>query len=147
MKIKKINRFSDRVFKSVLKLLPQLAPGSELPSAEKFRSILKSENTHFFVAELNNNVIAGILTLVTYDIFTGTKFWIEDVIVDESHRGKGIGKALILFAIEHARSKGAKSVDLTSRPSRIAANQLYRQIGFVKRKTNVYRYTFNLINS
>ena len=142
MKIRRVNRFSKRVFNAIVRLLPQLAPGSELPSEEKFRSILKSKDNYCFVAEPDKGIIAGILTLVTYKTVTGTKFWIEDVVVDEAHRGKGAGKALMLHAIDFAESMGAKTIDLTSRPFRIAANKLYRQLGFVRRKTNVYRYSF-----
>jgi len=142
MKIRRVNRFSKRVFNAIVRLLPQLAPGSELPSEEKFSSILESKDNYFFVAEPDKGIIAGILTLVTYKTVTGTKFWIEDVVVDEAHRGKGAGKALMLHAIDFAESMGAKTIDLTSRPFRIAANKLYRQLGFVRRKTNVYRYSF-----
>lgn len=140
IEIKKINKFSLRVYKAVLRLLPQLDPASLLPAKDHFREILKSEGTHFFIAENDNNEIVGILTICTCNILTGTKFWIEDVVVDESQRGKGFGKELILFAISYAKSKGAKSIELTSRPSRIAANELYRKSGFVLRETNVYRY-------
>ena len=140
MKIKKINRFSTRVFNALLRMLPQLAPDSELPDEKTFKEILKSGSTHFFIAELDNKEIAGILTLVTYDIPSGHKVWIEDLVVDESQRGKGYGRELMLFAISFAKSTGAKSIELTSRPSRIAANQLYRQLGFVIRETNVYRF-------
>jgi len=83
-----------------------------------------------------------MLTIGTYDIPSGTKVWIEDVVVDESHRGEGIGRQLTLFAIDFAKSKGYKTLELTSRPSRIAANQLYRTLGFTLRETNVYRYNF-----
>jgi ribosomal protein S18 acetylase RimI-like enzyme len=140
MKIKKINRFSDRVFKAVLRLLPQLAPDSKLPDEKSFKALLKSGGTSFFIIERDDKEIAGILTLVNYDIPSGQKFWIEDVVVDESQRGKGYGRELMLYAISYAKSKGAKSIELTSRPSRNAANQLYRQLGFVIRETNVYRY-------
>ena len=140
MNIKKINRFSTRVFNALRRLLPQLAPDSELPDEKTFKKILKSGSTHFFIAELDNKEIAGILTLVTYDIPSGHKVWIEDVVVDESQRGKGYGREMMLYAISYAGSTGAKSIELTSRPSRIAANQLYRQLGFVIRETNVYRF-------
>lgn len=140
MNIRKINRFSTRVFNALRRLLPQLAPDSEFPDEKTFKKILKSGSTHFFIAELDNKEIAGILTLVTYDIPSGHKVWIEDVVVDESHRGKGYGREMMLYAISYARSTGAKSIELTSRPSRIAANQLYRQLGFVIRETNVYRF-------
>ena len=63
-----------------------------------------------------------------------------DVVVDDAARGKGVGDRLNRFAIDLAARKGAKTVDLTSRPSREAANRLYRRIGFLPRDTNIYRY-------
>jgi ribosomal protein S18 acetylase RimI-like enzyme len=140
MKIRRVTRFSNRVFKPIPGLLSQLDPDYGSPPArEEFEEILRNRSAHFLVAELDNKAIAGILTLVQYRIPTGIKFLIEDVVVDESHRGKGIGRALILYATGIARSMGAGSVDLTSRPFRIAANQLYLKMGFVRRETNVYR--------
>jgi ribosomal protein S18 acetylase RimI-like enzyme len=140
MKIKKIKRFSVRVYEAVLSLLPQLASEADLPTREYFERILKSENIHFFIAELDNKQIAGMITIGTYMIPSGKKAWIEDVVVDESQRGKGIGKELILHAINYSGSLGAKSVGLTSRPSRTSANRLYQKLGFVKYETNVYKY-------
>ena len=140
MRIKVIKRFSRRVFDAVTRLLPQLTSGSKLITEKHFREILRSERTHFIIAEADNEQIVGILTIATYDIPSGSKVWIEDVVVDESHRGKGIGKKMTLFAIDFAKSIGAESIDLTSRPSRIAANKLYQELGFELRETNVYRY-------
>jgi ribosomal protein S18 acetylase RimI-like enzyme len=142
MRIKKITRFSKRAYNAVSNLLPQLDPDATVLTEMHFKEILKSKKTHLFVAELNKKQIAGMLTIATYDVPTGTKVWIEDVVVDESQRGKGIGRELTLFAIDFAKSKGYKALELTSRPSRIAANQLYRNLGFVLRETNVYRYNF-----
>jgi ribosomal protein S18 acetylase RimI-like enzyme len=140
MKIKKINRFSTRVFEAVLRLLPQVASNEELPAKQYFKSILISENVHFFIAELDNKQIVGMLTIGTYLTPSGAKVWIEDVVVDETLRGKGIGKEMMLFAINYSKSLGAESVSLTSRPSRIAANGLYQKIGFKQYETNVYKY-------
>jgi ribosomal protein S18 acetylase RimI-like enzyme len=81
-----------------------------------------------------------MLSLVVFSIPTGTKAWIEDVVVDERARGKGVGKELMNHALNVAKELGAKSADLTSRPSREAANKLYQAIGFEGRETNVYRY-------
>jgi ribosomal protein S18 acetylase RimI-like enzyme len=142
MRIKKITRFSKRAYNAVSNLLPQLDPDATVLTEMHFKEILKSKKTHLFVAELNKKQIAGMLTIGTYDVPTGTKVWIEDVVVDESQRGKGIGRELTLFAIDFAKSKGYKALELTSRSSRIAANQLYRNLGFVLRETNVYRYNF-----
>jgi len=143
MKIREIKRLNNKVYQAVNNLLPQLDPDSVPLTVEKFRRIIKSEGTHLFVAEEGNSRISGILSAGVYHIPTGTKFWIEDVVVDEAFRGKGIGKALMLHAMKYARENGAKSVDLTSKPSRIAANKLYRDLGFELRETNVYRYIIN----
>ena len=140
MNIKRINHFSEEVFEAVLKLLPQLAPDADLPTRQYFKSLLASGNTHFFIAELENKEIVGMLTIGIYNIPTGTKIWIEDVVVDESQRGKGVGKELIRFAIDYSKSLGAKSVALTSRPSRVEANEMYKKMGFVQYETNVYKY-------
>jgi ribosomal protein S18 acetylase RimI-like enzyme len=142
MKIKRITRFSKRVFDAVLRLLPQLAPDAELPDEQYFKSLLKSRNVHFFIAELDNKQIVGMLTIGTYDTPTGTKAWIEDVVVDESHRGKGFGEELTLFAINYSKTLGTRAVNLTSRPSRVAANKLYQKMGFTQYETNVYKYLF-----
>jgi len=92
-----------------------------------------------FAARVDGNIV-GLLTLVVFRIPTAVRAWIEDVVVDESARGKGVGEALNRAALDEARRRGAKTVDLTSRPSRAAANRLYQRIGFVARETNVYRY-------
>lgn len=140
MKIKKVTRFTDRIFKAVLTLLPQLDPGADPPGKQYFKDLLSSGNTHLFLAELDNKDLVGMLTIGTYLTPTGMKVWIEDVVVDESQRGKGIGKDLIRFAIEYAKSLKAKDIRLTSRPSRTAANQLYIIMGFQQYETNVYKY-------
>jgi ribosomal protein S18 acetylase RimI-like enzyme len=141
MKIKIVRRFSARIFKAANRLLPQLDKDARLMTEEKFRSILKSGSTYFFIAETEDKEIAGMLSAVVYIIPTGNKFWIEDVVVDEAYRGRGIGRALMINAIDFAKSKGARYVDLTSKPSRVAANKLYRDLGFELRETNVYRYS------
>jgi ribosomal protein S18 acetylase RimI-like enzyme len=85
--------------------------------------------------------IVGMLTLATFRLPTGVRAWIEDVVVDTSLRGRGIGEALTKAALDLAVAAGARTVDLTSRPSREAANRLYRRVGFELRDTNVYRFT------
>lgn len=84
--------------------------------------------------------ILGMLSLVTFEIPTGIRAWIEDVVVDNEARGQGAGQALVEAAIAHAKELGARTVDLTSRPSREAANRLYQRCGFLLRDTNVYRF-------
>ena len=94
-----------------------------------------------FLARVDGAIV-GSLTLAFYRIPTGLKAWIEDVVVDDAVRGRGVGAALNQAALAEARRRGAKDVSLTSRPSREAANRLYLRLGFVARETNMYRYTF-----
>ena len=92
------------------------------------------------LARADDGTIVGSLTLVLFRIPTGMRAWIEDVVVDAAARGQGVGEALNRFAIDLAAAHDARSVDLTSRPSRKAANRLYARLGFAKRETNVYRH-------
>jgi len=141
MKIREVKRYNKRVLIAVQRLLPQLDPDIEAITKEKLKALIRSNNSHLFLAVTDEKEIAGMLTASVYIIPTGIKFWIEDVVVDEAFRGKGIGKDLMLQAMEFAKSTGAKSVDLTSRPARVAANKLYQELGYELRETNVYRYT------
>jgi ribosomal protein S18 acetylase RimI-like enzyme len=120
-------------------LIPQLSSSSPAPTAGELAAIVDNPHSVLFVAELDGDVV-GSLTLATYRIPTGVKAWIEDVVVDDSARGHGVGEALNRAAIDEARARGAKQVNLTSRPSREAANRLYQRIGFERYETNYYRY-------
>jgi ribosomal protein S18 acetylase RimI-like enzyme len=121
------------------RLIPQLSKSNPAPTKEQLESVVASDSSHILLAKLDG-VIVGSLTLVIFHIPTGIRAWIEDVVVDAEARGKGIGEALNKFALSEAIHHGATTVDLTSRPSREAANRLYRRIGFEQRETNVYRY-------
>ena len=123
-------------------LIPQLSSSSNPPTGEALQRIIESDSAQILIAENENGEILGTMTLVIFQIPTGIRAWIEDVVVDSSARGKGIGKKLNLAALELAKQAGAKTVDLTSRPARQEANQLYRSIGFAERETNVYRFSF-----
>lgn len=130
---------TDDLVQACAKLIPQLSKSNPAPSRKELEEIVASPSTVLFVARVDG-AVAGILTLATFRIPTGVRAWIEDVVVDESARGHGVGEAINNAAIEEARRRGAITVDLTSRPSREAANRLYQRIGFVARDTNVYRY-------
>ncbi len=123
-------------------LIPQLSSSSSPPTGEALQRIIESDSAQILIAENENGEILGTMTIIIFQIPTGIRAWIEDVVVDSSVRGKGIGKKLNLAALELAKQAGAKTVDLTSRPARQEANQLYRSIGFVERETNVYRFSF-----
>lgn len=129
----------DELVAAFARLIPQLSKSSPPPSAAELVEMVEGAATDVLVARLDG-VVVGTLTLVTFRIPTGVRAWIEDVVVDDSARGAGVGDALNRFALDIARGKGAKTVDLTSRPSREAANRLYQRIGFEPRETNVYRY-------
>jgi ribosomal protein S18 acetylase RimI-like enzyme len=123
------------------RLVPQLSQSNPPPSLAEVRDVLASPTNTQFVARDDIGTIVGVSTLVVFRIPTALRAWIEDVVVDETASGRGIGTLLTEAMLEHARSLGCKTVDLTSRPSREAANALYRKVGFEQRETNVYRYT------
>jgi ribosomal protein S18 acetylase RimI-like enzyme len=121
-------------------LVPQLSKSNPPPSVDFVDGMVRSDAITQFVARDDGGRIIGVATLVIFPIPTAWRAWIEDVIVDESSNGRGIGSALTKAMLEHARQAGCKTVDLTSRPKREAANHMYRKLGFVQRDTNVYRF-------
>ena len=129
----------DDLVAAVGALIPQLSSSSPPPSKETLVRIVDDPAAALLVARDDGRVV-GMLTLITFEIPTAVRAWIEDVVVDESVRGQGVGDALNRCALEVARMRGARTVDLTSRPSRESANRLYRRLGFEPRETNVYRY-------
>lgn len=131
---------TDELVEAWVRLTPQLSSSSPPPDREQLAEIVASPATFLLVARGDDASIVGSLTLVLFRIPTGLRAWIEDVVVDGDARGQGVGEALNRYAIDVAAERGARSVDLTSRPSREAANRLYQRLGFVPRDTNVYRY-------
>lgn len=140
MQINEATEVTDELVATFERLIPQLSRSNPAPSRAELEALVASEASHLLVA-VDDDRIVGSLTLVLFRIPTGVRAWIEDVVVDDAARGKGVGQALNSFALDMAREAGATTVDLTSRPSREAANRLYRRLGFVPRDTNVYRYT------
>jgi ribosomal protein S18 acetylase RimI-like enzyme len=138
--VEKATQASDELVLAMQKLIPQLSSSNAPPSLSELNDIIASESSVLFVARVENQIV-GSLTLATFRIPTGIRAWIEDVVVDESARGHGVGEALNRAALNEAKRRGAITVELTSRPSREAANRLYLWMGFVVRETNVYRYT------
>lgn len=120
-------------------LVPQLSRSNPPPVVEQVAEMLASDAISQFVARADDGNIVGVSTLVVFRIPTGLRAWIEDVITDEAARGQGVGEALTRAMLERAGDLGCRTVDLTSRPSREAANRLYQRIGFEQRETNVYR--------
>ena len=139
IEIFEITESDDSTLEAVNHLLPQLSKSAQPITPSTLQILASSESTRLFVAK-DGNAILGMLSLVVFGIPTGIKAWVEDVVVEEEARGKGVGQKLMMHAMAEAENAGAKSVDLTSRPSREAANQLYQAIGFEVRETNVYRH-------
>lgn len=125
------------------RLVPQLSSSNPPPTVEELSALVASEASVLLVAVDGSGAILGSLTLVWFRIPTGVRAWIEDVVVDADCRGRGIGEALNRAAVDRARVLGARTVDLTSRPKREAANRLYQRLGFQPRDTNVYRFTLD----
>ena len=136
----------DEVVAAVESLVPQLSSSSAIPQATELREIVESPCTTLLLARDRGagGRIIGMLTLAVFRIPTGIRAWIEDVSVDASARGRGVGEMLTRAAIRFASERGSRTVELSSRPSREAANRLYQRVGFVRRETNVYR--FNVAN-
>lgn len=135
-----IDRVTDELVEAFAHLVPQLSSSSPPPGGPELQEIVDSAASVLLVARDPAGALVGSLTLALFRVPTGLRAWIEDVVVDESARGAGAGEALVAAALERAGAVGARSVDLTSRPSREAANRLYVRMGFELRTTNVYRF-------
>lgn len=140
MEIYEAKELTDELFEAFQRLVPQLSSSNPPPTRAELKEIVESEATILFMVR-DEGKLVGSLSLAVFRIPTGVRAWIEDVVVDQSARGKGIGEALTRAALDRASELGVKTVDLTSRPSREAANRLYQRVGFQARSTNLYRYT------
>ena len=143
IEIFEVTESNESTLKLVNRLLPQLSKSAPPLTSGKLEDIVQSTHVYLYIAQEGAEVL-GMLSLVVFPIPTGIRAWVEDVVVDELARGKGVGRALSEYAVQAASEKGALTVDLTSRPSRIAANQLYQKVGFQLRETNVYRFQHEL---
>lgn len=136
-----VQEVTDELVEAIGRLVPQLSSSAPAPTATELGEVARSPGSVLFVATEPDGAVVGMLTLVTYRIPTGLHAVIEDVVVDAGVRGGGVGGALVQAALDEAARRGARNVDLTSRPSREAANRLYQKMGFVLRETNVYRHS------
>jgi ribosomal protein S18 acetylase RimI-like enzyme len=134
-----LNEVTDEVVEAFGRLLPQLSTTARQLDAAKLSAIVAAPASTVLLARLDKQIV-GTLTLVTFTIPTGVRAWIEDVVVDEAARGRQVATTLIDEAIKLARQAGARTVDLSSRPSRESAGRLYERVGFEQRDTRMYRY-------
>ena len=140
MAITQATTVSDELIAAFARLVRQLSTSAQLPTRAELEEIVSSPAATILLARGPDGQIIGSLTLVVFRTLTGVRAWIEDVVVDEGARGQGAGEELVREAIRLADESGARTLDLTSRPSREAANALYEKVGFHARETNVYRY-------
>lgn len=136
--IHEATHYSEPLRQRLEELQNQLTPQASLLSEQTLRAVLDDSASHLYLFEEESRVV-GMLTLGIYHSPTGSKAWIEDVVVDNACRGRGYGRALVAHAIEEARKAGVEQLMLTSNPLRIAANQLYQAMGFERKETNCYR--------
>ena len=131
---------SSELVAAIAALVGQLSSSARAPTPAQLDAIVASPASRLLLARDVDGGIIGMLTLVLFAIPTGIRAWIEDVVVDADARGQGVGALLTQEALRVAAAHGARTVDLTSRPGREAANRLYAKLGFQLRATNVYRY-------
>jgi ribosomal protein S18 acetylase RimI-like enzyme len=136
MKIERVTTASPELVETIRALLPQLTEARTPPTLEQLRDVVSNQT--LLLARDDDGGILGTLTFVLYRVSSGVKGRIEDVIVDESARGQGVGEALVREGMRLANEAGVLMLELTSMPYRLAANRLYRRLGFVRKPTNVY---------
>jgi ribosomal protein S18 acetylase RimI-like enzyme len=134
-----LTQVTDEIVEAFGRLLPQLSRSAPALDKAALEAIVAAQASTVLVAR-SGGTITGTLTLVMFPIPTGLRAWIEDVVVDEAAGRQGIGGALTKEALRLAGQAGARTVDLTSRPSRVAAGRLYEKLGFESRETRMYRY-------
>jgi ribosomal protein S18 acetylase RimI-like enzyme len=139
MQIDIVTKADAELHEAFQRLVPQLTTNNPPPTPDDLLALTRDSASTLLIARDESGVIVGALALAVYRVPTGVRSIIEDVIVDISARGQGIGEALMLRAIEIAREKGAANITLTSNPARAAANRLYVKLGFQKRDTNSYQ--------
>jgi len=137
--IEELSEVTDEVVEAFARLLPQLSASAAALDATALSDVVSSPAVTVLLAK-SEGTIVGTTSLVVFRIPTGVRAWVEDVIVDSAAGHQGIGKALVREAVDRARKAGARSVDLTTRPSRVAAGNLYEKVGFAQRDTRVYRH-------
>jgi ribosomal protein S18 acetylase RimI-like enzyme len=137
-----LDEVTDEVVEAFGRLLPQLSTSAKPLDADAIRAVISSPAVTVLIARAEHGPIIGTLSLAMFPIPTGVRAWIEDVVVDQAAGRQGAGLALVREAVLRAEAAGARTLDLTTRPSRVAAGKLYEKAGFAVRETRLYRYSF-----
>ncbi len=142
IQIRELTTYNAQMVQTVDRLLDQLVLPHETFTEEALRNLVSSPACHLFFLYVGD-VVAGMMTLGSYSSPVGTKYWVEDVVVDCKYRGRSYGRRLVDYAIDYIRKQGKAMLMLTSRPSRVEANRLYQSVGFQPKQTNVYIMEFS----
>lgn len=141
MKISQITSIDEETYAAFMRMMPQLTTAHPAPTHEALNALAAFPGSRLLVARHEEtSQIIGTATLCLVYAPTGIHARLEDVVVDEAFRGRGVGEALTLETIRLAREAGANYMALTSNPRREAANRLYQRLGFKRWETNLYRY-------
>ncbi|MFB4294561.1 GNAT family N-acetyltransferase [Nonomuraea sp. ATR24] len=139
VEIEVIQEASQELVVAFSRLLPQLSSSAKPLDFEAVERIVRGGGSTIVVARAGGEIV-GTLTLLLFAIPSGVRARIEDVVVDTAARGQGVAAKLTQYALGLAQDAGARTVDLTSRPDREAANRLYERLGFQVRESTVYRF-------
>ena len=138
--ISRVETVAPDILTAFERLIPQLT-GAQVPDSDDLQQLLNSPSVLIIArSSSQSGLIIGLGTLGVFRTPSGLHAHVEDVIVDESFRGRGVGEAIVLYLLQIAREMGLKGVSLTCNPRRIAANGLYQKMGFKKWETNTYWY-------
>lgn len=141
IRVVEASEVDDGLVAAFARLVPQLSGSAPPPTAAELEEMVEAPGTRLLLALDDDGTVVGTLALVVFRTPTGVRAWIEDVVTDAAARRRGVAESLTRRACGIATEAGARTVDLTSRPSREAANALYAKLGFERRDTNVYRWT------
>ena len=139
MRLIAVEKCEDKVVVFINKLLVQLSSDSKPVSEDYINIIINSPNSQLLLLIDTEDNYIGMISVGEYNTPSGAKAWIEDVVVDNLYRGRGLGRTMLEMAIKYFRAKGIQNVSLTTNPKRIAANGLYKSLGFKQYETNVYK--------
>lgn len=138
IEITQLKSFSQADYSDLAALMRQLSPRLSL-TEERLCAALEDRAIRLYVARDGGGRVVGCASLFLMEALSGKKGRVEDVVVCEECRGTGLGRRLVEYVIAEGRALGLEELQLTSRPSRVAANGLYRSIGFEPVETNCYR--------
>jgi len=137
VRIEQAHEATEELLEALERLIPQLNEARTPPTLEQLAETVETQ-TLLVARDEQTGAIIGTLTLVMYRVSSGRKARIEDVIVDVSARGQGIGEALTREGMARANDARVLMLELTSMPYRETANRLYKRLGFIRKPTNVY---------